>query len=178
MSQSAYAASTSHQALRCACIAFLHIWAPCFGWVSHGAFVWQAAVLQTDRDGAAWTKSHCADSHASDVATNMKPWQQQHTQTSPTHACVGPPIVTYSTLQNSTLSAHPAIADGEAVAKSGAQTCRSMTVWLSEAELTGYDWAKGLQLSILSWACSSQRSWQSANELTLCSPADNCNMPS
>ena len=85
-------------------------------------------LLQTDHDGAAWTKSHCADSHASDVATNMKPWQQQHTQTSPTHACVGPPIVTYSTLQNSTLSAHPAIADGEAVAKSGAQTCTSMTV--------------------------------------------------
>ena len=64
-----------------------------------------------------------ADNHASDVATNMKPWQQQHTQTSPTHLCAGPPIGKYGTLQN--LSAHPAIADGEAVAKSGAQTCRS-----------------------------------------------------
>ena len=64
-----------------------------------------------------------ADNHASDVATNMKPWQQQHTQTSPTLLC---PIATYGTLQNS--SAHPAIADGEAVAKSGAQICRSMTI--------------------------------------------------
>ncbi len=53
------AANPSHQALRCACIAFLHIWAPCFDWVSHGAFVWQAVVLQTDHNGAAWTKSHC-----------------------------------------------------------------------------------------------------------------------
>ena len=67
-----------------------------------------------------------ADNHASDAATYMKPWQQQHTQTSPTHLCAGPPIGTYGTLQN--LSAHPAIADGEAVVKSGAQTCRSMTI--------------------------------------------------
>ena len=54
------------------------------------------------------TADHIADSHASDVATNMKPWQQQHTRTSPTHLCAGPPIGTYSTLQNSSLSAHPA----------------------------------------------------------------------
>jgi len=68
-----------------------------------------------------------ADNQASDVASNMMPWQQQqHTQTSPTHLCAWPPIGTYGTLQN--LSAHPATADGEAVAKSGAQTCRSMTV--------------------------------------------------
>jgi len=46
----------------------------------------------------------------------MKPWQQQHIQTSPTHLCAGPPIGTYSTLENLTLSAHPPIADGEAVA--------------------------------------------------------------
>ena len=64
------------------------------------------------------TADNLADSHASDVATNMKPWQQQHTQTSPTHLCAGPPI---RTLQNSSLQAHPAIVDGEAVAKSGAQ---------------------------------------------------------
>ena len=67
-----------------------------------------------------------ADNHASDVPTNMKPWQQQHTQTSPTHICAGLPIGTYGTLHN--LSADPASADGEAVAKSGAQTCRSMTI--------------------------------------------------
>ncbi len=43
--------------------------------------------------------------------------------------------------------------------------------WQYEAELAGYDWAKILQLSILSGACNSQWSWQSTNELTLCSPS-------
>ena len=75
--------------------------------------------------GSRVTADNLADTQASDVATNMKPWQQQHSQTSRTHVCAGAPI---GTLQNSSLSVHPTMADGEAVAKSGSHTCRSMTV--------------------------------------------------
>ncbi len=77
-----------------------------------------------------------------------------------THVRAWAPI---GTLQNSSLSVHPAIADGEAVAKSGSHTCRSMTVW---------GWAYGLRLSQGIAAEHPKLSLQISEELTICQWAD------
>ena len=121
----------------CVCIAVLHIQAPCFGCLFHDALFDKLLSCRQIAIGVSAgprvTADNLVDSQISHVATNMKPWQQPYVQTYP-YLCAGPPKLKLISAPCSCWGCVP--------------TWFTANPWQCEIELTGYGWAKELQLSM------------------------------